>query len=204
MMFPKPQQRKKRKKHKASILHCKDGTCYLCMILEGVYCKYSNLHEHHIFGGPNRAASEAEGLKVYLCPAHHIDGPEAVHNNHANMRFLQQEGQKAYEYTHTREEFMKLIGKNYLDEVAEEYREVQADLEKNDIGKVVYGVFRNHDETIVIRKGTLTNVTDHTVTVSYGGYYQSYAESDIGKIIFYDENEAENRVEELTRYNRWS
>lgn len=28
MMYPKPQRKKKRKKHKASILHCKDGTCY--------------------------------------------------------------------------------------------------------------------------------------------------------------------------------
>lgn len=86
MMFPKPQRQKKRKKHKASILHCKDGTCY-------------------------------------LCPEHHILGSRAVHNNQENMRILQQDGQRAYERTHTREEFMELIGRNYLDEEREEYAE---------------------------------------------------------------------------------
>lgn len=84
MMLPKPQRRKKRKKHKASILHCKDGTCYLCL-------------EHHIWG------------------------PGAVHNNQENMRILQQDGQRAYERTHTREEFMELIGRNYLDAEYEEF-----------------------------------------------------------------------------------
>ena len=31
------------------------------------------------------------------------------------MRLLQQDGQRAYERTHSREEFMALIGRNYLD-----------------------------------------------------------------------------------------
>lgn len=118
MKFPKPQRRKRRKKHKASILHCKDGTCYLCM-LKGDYRIHPVVHEHHIYDGPNRSISEAEGLKVYLCLAHHTDGPAAVHNNHDNMLLLQQDAQKAYERTHTREEFMQLIGRNYLDENAE-------------------------------------------------------------------------------------
>ena len=56
------------------------------------------VHEHHIFGGSNRDKSEATGLKVYLCLDHHVNGKEAVHK------------------THTREEFMKLFGKNYLEE----------------------------------------------------------------------------------------
>lgn len=64
MMYPKPQRKKKRKKHKASILHCKDGTCYLCMKLKGDYRRYPVVHEHHIYDGPNRQNSEAEGLKV--------------------------------------------------------------------------------------------------------------------------------------------
>lgn len=105
---------KKRKKHKKSILQQKDGTCYLCKQLHGDFRQHSLLHEHHIFGGANRAISEAEGLKVYLCLPHHIDGSEAVHNNHKNMRILQQAGQRVYEETHSREEFMKLIGRNYL------------------------------------------------------------------------------------------
>lgn len=115
MMFPKPQRKKKRKRHKASILHCKDGTCYLCMKLKEDYRIYPVVHEHHIYDGPNRSISEAEGLKVYLCLEHHIWGPCAVHNNKENMRLLQMDGQRAYERTHTREEFMELIGRNYLD-----------------------------------------------------------------------------------------
>lgn len=116
MMFQKPQSRKKRRKHKASILHCKDGTCYLCIKQNHNYRIHPVVHEHHIYGGPNRATSEAEGLKVYLCLAHHIDGPLAVHNNQNNMRILQKDGQIAFERTHTRDEFMELIGRNYLDE----------------------------------------------------------------------------------------
>lgn len=116
MLFPKPTRKKKRKTHKPSILHQKDGTCYLCMKLKGDYRIHPVVHEHHIFDGPNRQISEAEGLKVYLCLGHHIDGKEAVHNNIENMRFLQQEGQRAYERTHTRAEFMKIIGRNYLED----------------------------------------------------------------------------------------
>jgi len=113
LMFPKPQRTKRRMKHRSSILHCRDGTCYLCMRLNGDYRHYTVVHEHHIYGGANRQISEAEGLKVYLCLAHHIDGPEAVHNNHEHMRILQQEGQRAYERTHSRQQFMKIIGRNY-------------------------------------------------------------------------------------------
>ena len=111
---------RKRKKHKASILHCKDGTCYLCIKLKGDYHKYPVVHEHHIYDGPNRRHSEAEGLKVYLCPEHHVIGREAVHNNSKNMRLLQQDAQRAYEKTHSREEFMELIGRNYLGEEKKE------------------------------------------------------------------------------------
>lgn len=105
--------KKKRKKHKQSILHQRDGTCFLCTLRGD--CQYHKvLHEHHIFGGANRPISEAEGLKVYLCIPHHVDGPEAVHNNADNMLLLRQIGQKEFEKTHSREEFMELIGKNYL------------------------------------------------------------------------------------------
>lgn len=114
MMYPKEPKKKKRKRHKPSILHKKDGTCYLCR-RQGNYQQYKSLHEHHIFGGPNRLISEAEGLKVYLCIRHHVGSPEAVHNNHDNMRLLRQDGQRAFEKAHSREEFMRLFGKNYLD-----------------------------------------------------------------------------------------
>lgn len=116
MMYPKTQGKKKRKKHMASILQEKDGTCYLCVKLDGNYANHTVLHEHHVYGGPNRQISEAEGMKVYLCLNHHVVGPAAVHNNHENMRYLQREAQRVYERTHTRAEFMERFGRKYLDE----------------------------------------------------------------------------------------
>ena len=114
LMYPKTPDRKKVKSHKASILHKKDGTCYLCEKLHGGGYWYDNLQSHHIFGGANRDKSEAEGLKVYLCLAHHTEGPEAVHKNPKIMRLLQEDGQRAFEEEHSREEFMLMFGKNYL------------------------------------------------------------------------------------------
>lgn len=65
MMFPKPGKRKKTKKKTKSIMHKKDGTCYLCR-LSGNYAKHACVQEHHIFPGADRQNSEETGLKVYL------------------------------------------------------------------------------------------------------------------------------------------
>ncbi len=116
LKFPKQKTRKKRKQHKKSILqNWSDGTCYLCTRLNDDYRIHRYREEHHIFGGPNRIHSEAAGLKVYLCIDHHRIGPEAVHSNHDNMLLLQQDAQRAYEKDHTRQEFIDLVGKNYLE-----------------------------------------------------------------------------------------
>lgn len=115
LMFPKQPKKKKRKIHKKSILHQKDGTCYLCMRLHQNYRKYPIVHEHHIYCGKNRRISEANGFKVYLCPAHHEFGQDAAHRDHEVMRLMQQDCQRVFEETHTREEFMELIGENFLD-----------------------------------------------------------------------------------------
>lgn len=113
LMFPKSTRKIKKKRHKKSILQEKNGTCYLCM-LEGKNKIHRQTEEHHIYGGPLRSMSEAEGFKCYLCLEHHRVGPAAVHNNYENMRRLQKECQRVYEETHTREEFMELTGRNYL------------------------------------------------------------------------------------------
>lgn len=114
LMFPKTPAKKKLKAHKESILHKRNGTCYLCDRLHGDDCYHEVLQSHHIFGGYNRDRSEAEGLKVYLCLAHHTEGSEAVHKNAEVMRMLQEDGQRAFEEEHSREEFMLMFGKNYL------------------------------------------------------------------------------------------
>ena len=114
LMFPKHPKKKKRLKHRKSILHVKNGTCYLCMSLDGDYNRGKITEEHHIFGGPNRKHSEAAGLKVHLCVEHHRTGPKAVHRNQEINDLLHIKGQQAFERDHTRKEFMGMIGKNYL------------------------------------------------------------------------------------------
>lgn len=104
----------KKKKHKASILQEKDGRCYLCMAMNDDYRIHPVVHDHHIFNGPNRAISEELGLKVWLCPEHHVIGKAAVHNNSENMKLLKRKGQLEYEKDHTREEFIKRFGRSYL------------------------------------------------------------------------------------------
>lgn len=108
--------------HPASILHDRqDGTCYLCAMLEQDYRHHSYLEEHHIFGGnPGRKLSESYGLKVYLCLSHHREGPEAVHNNHDNMRLLQQEGQQAFQVVYPDKDFRRIFGRNYTEGDMEE------------------------------------------------------------------------------------
>lgn len=118
LKFPKETCKKKRRKHKESILQNRmDGTCYLCARLHGDYRIHKYREEHHIFpGNPGRILSEAEGLKVYLCLEHHQTGPEAVHKNQRILRLLQQDAQRAFEKTSSRERFMELFGRNYIDE----------------------------------------------------------------------------------------
>lgn len=93
MMFPKP-TKKKRKKHKKSIMQPKgDRRCYLCMLLDGDFTYKPYLEEHHVLFGNTHAFAEAEGLKVNLCLEHHRNGPAAVHNNAKNARILMAKAQ---------------------------------------------------------------------------------------------------------------
>lgn len=73
------------------------------------------LHKHHIYEGKNRQISEREGFWVYLTPRLHNMSDEGVHFNKERDLFLKRKCQEKYEETHTREEFISLIGRNYLD-----------------------------------------------------------------------------------------
>lgn len=82
---------------------------------ECYFCHTSlNLHEHHIYFGKNRKNSEEQGFKVWLCARHHNMSNEGVHFDRAKDIYLKQLCQSVFEQSHKREEFMKLIGKNYL------------------------------------------------------------------------------------------
>lgn len=83
--------------------------CYVCGAVSG-------LHRHHIYAGSNRKVSEANGFTVWLCAAHHNMSDAGVHFDRALDLHLKQEQQREYEKTHSREDFMRLIGKNYLEE----------------------------------------------------------------------------------------
>lgn len=128
-----PQQSKKHKckskkpklKKTESIMHERDGTCYLCMLLHSNYAVYHYTEEHHIFfGTAKRKLSEQHGLKVNLCTYHHrgdINGKqEAVHSNKEINLLLRAAGQRAFEKNHTRQEFMEVFQENNLDREEQE------------------------------------------------------------------------------------
>ena len=74
-----------------------------------------NLHKHHIYFGANRKVSEANGFWVWLTGEwHNQDSRIDVHHNKQFDLHLKRECQRIFEQDHTREEFMKLIGRSYL------------------------------------------------------------------------------------------
>lgn len=95
-----------------SILQKDRDYCYQC----GRNGNGDSLEKHHIFGGTaNRKKSEKYGLYVWLCGSRcHREGPAAVHKSRITDLNLKAEGQKAFEITHTREEFLQEFGKSVL------------------------------------------------------------------------------------------
>lgn len=86
----------------------KEKWCYLCH-------SPRYLHKHHIFYGTgNRQISEANGFTVWLCAPHHNMSNQSVHFNKAMDLFLKESCQRKYEESHSRDEFMELVGRNYL------------------------------------------------------------------------------------------
>lgn len=81
--------------------------CYVCGSTVGVEL-------HHIFFGSRRATSTKNGFTVWLCAYHHRDNKNGVHGNRALDVELKKACQYEYEKTHSRSEFMALIGRNYL------------------------------------------------------------------------------------------
>lgn len=110
LLFPKKVQKKKRKHHPRSIIPGdQPAWCYLCEMPK-------RTEEHHIFGGPNRRASEEYGLKVHLCLSCHRTGPKAAHGCKATSDELHRIGQQAFEAeVGSRRDFIRIFGKNYLE-----------------------------------------------------------------------------------------
>lgn len=89
----------------------KNKLCYFCGTTQ-------NIHLHHIFfGSKNKRISDKNGFTCYLCGYHHNLGGngECVHRCIEMDLELKRACQTKYEETHSREDFMSLIGRNYLD-----------------------------------------------------------------------------------------
>lgn len=83
--------------------------CFICSKIVG-------LHDHHIyFGTSKRRISEKHGFKVWLCYQHH-EGTFGVHGTkgHELDLYLKKICQQKFEESNSREEFIKIIGRNYL------------------------------------------------------------------------------------------
>lgn len=76
-------------------------------------CSNRPTDTHHLFGGARRKHSERDGLKIHVCRQCHIE----IHEGEACFylqTILHKVGQRRFEETRTREEFMERYGRNYL------------------------------------------------------------------------------------------
>lgn len=80
-------------------------------------CDNVYLEEHHcFFGKPGRRNAEKYGLKVWLTPEHH-KGKDGPHQSRDVDLALKRQAQEAFERVHgSREDFMKVFGRNYLED----------------------------------------------------------------------------------------
>ena len=102
-MKQKSSKLKRLEKNRYSILTDDFEHCFVC--------KKSPVDIHEIYGGCNRKISMQNGFCVPLCREHH----RLVTDYPLNNRYFQELCQNKFEETHTREEFMDLICRNYLE-----------------------------------------------------------------------------------------
>jgi hypothetical protein len=73
-----------------------------------VICGNPEFQIHHIYEGCYRAKSTKYGALVLLCDRHH----RMIHAT--SSKIFKKQWQEQFEKTHSREEFIKIFGKNYL------------------------------------------------------------------------------------------
>lgn len=76
------------------------------------------IERHHIFGATKmtRKHSEEYGLILPVEHSLHNEGPYGIHYNAKLNRAIKQYAQRKFEEEHSREEFMLIFGKNYIDD----------------------------------------------------------------------------------------
>jgi len=75
-----------------------------------IICGEPYAQTHEIFQGKNRQISIRYGFQVKLCNEHHLK----VHSDINLSTSLKINAQEIYEIDHRREEWMALIGRNYI------------------------------------------------------------------------------------------
>lgn len=81
--------------------------CFVCRTTQ-------DLQLHHVlYGTSNRKQADKYGLTVWLCLRHHT-GDRGIHFDKVLDLKLKEMAQAKFEETHTREEFIKIFGRNYL------------------------------------------------------------------------------------------
>lgn len=78
-------------------------------------CGNSEVVRHEIFYGKNRQTSIKNNFIVWLCPYHHNTSNFGVHFNRELDLDIKRKAQRKYEIENSREDFIKLIGKSYLE-----------------------------------------------------------------------------------------
>lgn len=101
-MKQKTAKLRKLEKNRYSILTKDLEHCWLC--------GKSPVDIHEIYGGANRKISMKNGFCMPLCRQHH----EIITNENTLSIYIKEICQQEFEKTHSRVEFMNLIGKNYL------------------------------------------------------------------------------------------
>ena len=102
----KSDKQKQLEKNRYSIFTNDFTKCYYCHRKLKDNEKF-DLHE--VYGGSNRTRSIKNGLVVPLC--------RICHSSEEIIKYLRIKLQKEYEKTHSREEFIKIIGKSYIKEM---------------------------------------------------------------------------------------
>ena len=76
-------------------------------------------HTHHVFGASNKNNSEKYGLLARLCIYCHTGSNRAVHQCRDTDLKLKRKYQEKFEETYTMDDFIRVFGRNYIQEVEE-------------------------------------------------------------------------------------
>ena len=86
-----------------------NGGCWVCG-------KYPTEQHHTYFGTGQRKISDKHGFVCELCTEHHRGQPKGVHGGNKELDIaLKQYFQQEFEKEYLRHDFVRLVGRNYLE-----------------------------------------------------------------------------------------